>query len=229
MSISEFQALAMLNTAYSQHYKALLQDELRLMGYLPSGTGLSELRMHDLERAIDAMECDDRIRCEYIKSLHLILLPLQIAISSLRQETASYPDLVNSVHASLGEESFIDVDWKRKQWIRQRRYLNKMIEVAQSTTTTASFPSSRPIVSTSAEVRIQDIVRLHVVTYSSEDNDDLQALLTSAFLAGIDIEVLPSTLLKEFVQFYNFFFFAFNHSISHVLLLCHEYYSYFYL
>ena len=185
----------MLNTAYLQHYRALVQDELRAMGYLSYGVGLEEsveLRMHDLERAVDAMECDKSIRCEYIKSLHAILLPLHIAISSLRQESASYPDLLNSMHASLGEESFVDVDRKRKQWLRQRRYLNKMIEVAQSTTA-SSHP---PVVPTSAEVRIEDIVRLHVVTYSSEDNDDLQSLLISAFLAGIEIEVLPSTLLS---------------------------------
>lgn len=199
VSTYEFQALAMLNTAYLQHYKALLQEELREMGYLPHGFEESaELRMHDLERAVDAMECDDRIRCEYIKSLHAILLPLHIAISSLRQETASYPDLLNSMHASLGEESFVDVDCKRKQWLRQRRYLNKMMEVAQSTS--ASIHPT--VVPTSAEVRIEDIVRLHVVTYSSEDNDDLQSLLISAFLAGIEIEVLSNTLLFDFVLSY---------------------------
>ena len=192
MSISEFEALAMLNEAYLQHYTALVVDELVVRQRPPGATlSVSGAHMNDLERAVDALECVDRTRCEYIKSLQSILLPLHIAISSLWQETASYHHLVSSMQASLGEDSFVDVDLRRKQWLMQRRYLNRMMQVAQATATAASavrLVSHNPIPSP-AEVRIEDIVRVHVVTYSSEDNDDLQALLTSAYLAGIEVQV----------------------------------------
>ena len=200
MSISEFEALAMLNEAYLQHYTALVVDELVVRQRPPGATlPVSGAHMNDLERAVDALECVDRTRCEYIKSLQSILLPLHIAISSLWQETASYHHLVSSMQASLGEDSFVDVDLRRKQWLMQRRYLNRMMQVAQATATAASAASAVRLVShnpipSPAEVRIEDIVRVHVVTYSSEDNDDLQALLTSAYLAGIEVQVSIFTL-----------------------------------
>lgn len=96
-------------------------------------------------------------------------------------ETANLPDLTIAMEDSITPKSFRDVQNDRNNWTKQRKYLNKIINLTYSLEPTSSG-------SLVAEESLKEIIRVHFVTYSSEDNDDLKALLASAFMSGIELE-----------------------------------------
>jgi hypothetical protein len=146
----------------------------------------------------DTHECkDERYRLARYRILptstqQQLLTAVRFTITNFLQEVGLYPDVVDTMAASLQHARYQDVDKRRISWRTQRRSLQERLTSMATAEESTSAGSTSDSVTTrllSETGTITRPPRVHFVTYSSDDGPGLQNLLFSAKLAGINITV----------------------------------------
>ncbi len=105
------------------------------------------------------------------------------------QQTARYPDMVRAMTASLSPSaSYLEVHARRSEWLAQRVELQNGLESSQAAR-----------------------VRVHYVTYASHHTDDLETLLISAKLSGVDLTVSVCVIMCYFAVLAEMRFYVIAH------------------
>jgi hypothetical protein len=148
----------------------------------------------------DTHECkDERYRLARYRILptstqQQLLTAVRFTITNFLQEVGLYPDVVDTMAASLQPARYQDVYKRRVSWRTQRRSLRErltsMATAEESIPLNAGSTPDSVITRLLSETRtVARPPRVHFVTYSSDDGPGLQNLLFSATLAGINITV----------------------------------------